>query len=55
VFRGTRIPAAAVFEDLEDGLTIDEIAQLQDGLTREHIKAVLDFAGQSLQADSVSK
>ena len=25
VFRGTRIPVAAVFENLEDGLTIDEI------------------------------
>ena len=27
VFRGTRIPVAAVFENLEDGLTIDEVAE----------------------------
>jgi uncharacterized protein (DUF433 family) len=55
VFRGTRMPVAAVFENLEDGLTIDEIAQLYDGLTREQIKAVLDFAAQSLEAHSVSQ
>jgi uncharacterized protein (DUF433 family) len=48
VFRGTRMPVAAVFENLEDGLTIDEIVALYDGLTREQIQAVLDFAAQSL-------
>ena len=50
VFRGTRIPAAAVFENLEDGLTIDEIVEMFDGLTREQVKAVLDFAAHSLEA-----
>jgi len=48
VFRGTRMPVAAVFENLEDGLTIDEIVELYDGLTREQVQAVLDFAAQSL-------
>ncbi len=48
VFRGTRMPVAAVFENLEDGLTIDEIVEMFDGLTREHVKTVLDFAAQSL-------
>jgi uncharacterized protein (DUF433 family) len=52
VFRGTRMPVAAVFENLEDGLTIDEIVKLFDGLTREQVKAVLDFAAQSLSAPS---
>ena len=50
VFRGTRIPVAAVFENLEDALTIDEIVQMFDGLTREQVRAVLDFAAQSLDA-----
>ncbi len=50
VFRGTRIPVAAVFENLEDGLTIDEVAALYDGLTREQVKAVLEFTAQSLSA-----
>jgi uncharacterized protein (DUF433 family) len=48
VFRGTRIPAAAVFENLEDGLSIDEIVRMFDGLTREQVRAVLDFAALSL-------
>lgn len=48
VFRGTRIPVAVVFENLEDGLTIDEITRMFDGLTRQQIRAVLDFAAQSL-------
>lgn len=55
VFRGTRIPVAAVFENLEDGLTIDQVAALYDGLTREQIKAVLEFAAQSLEAPSVRR
>jgi len=52
VFRGTRIPVAAVFENLEDGLTIDQIVQMFDGLSREQVKAVLDFTAQSLEAPS---
>ena len=48
VFRGTRIPVTAVFENLEDGLSIEEIVQMFDGLTKEQVKAVLDFAAQSL-------
>jgi uncharacterized protein (DUF433 family) len=50
VFRGTRIPVAAVFENLEDGLTVGEIVEMFDGLTQEQVKAVLDFAAQSLAA-----
>lgn len=43
VFRGTRMPVATVFENLEDGMTIDEIIEQFD-VTREQIRAVLDFA-----------
>jgi len=50
VFRGTRIPVAAVFENLEDGLTVNEIVEMFDGLTQEQVKAVLDFAAQSLSS-----
>ena len=48
VFRGTRIPVAAVFENLEDGLTIDEVVGMFHGLTREQVRTVLDFTVQSL-------
>lgn len=49
VFRDTRMPVSAVFENLEDGITIDELIELYDGLTRQQIEAVLDFAARSLE------
>jgi uncharacterized protein (DUF433 family) len=52
VFRGTRIPVAAVFENLEDGLSMDEVVDLYDGLTRQQVKAVLEFAAGSLEIPS---
>lgn len=50
VFRNTRMPVAAVFENLEDGISIDELVRLYAGLTREQVKSVLDFAARSLEA-----
>jgi uncharacterized protein (DUF433 family) len=55
VFRGTRIPVSAVFENLEDGLTIDEIVQMFDGLAREQVVIVLDFAAQSLEVPTPAR
>jgi len=55
VFRGTRMPVATVFENLEDGLNIDEIAELFDGLTREQVQAVLDFAAHSLETPTLTR
>ncbi|MGQ0531843.1 MAG: DUF433 domain-containing protein [Caulobacteraceae bacterium] len=49
VFKGTRTPAAVVFENLEDGLTIDEVTE-QFGLSREQVQAVLEFAARSLDS-----
>jgi uncharacterized protein (DUF433 family) len=49
VFRGTRLPVATIFENLEDGLSIEEIMEQFD-VTREQITAVLGFAARSLQA-----
>jgi uncharacterized protein (DUF433 family) len=43
---------SAVFENLEDGLSITEIVQMFDGLTEEQVKAVLDFTAQSLSTPS---
>jgi uncharacterized protein (DUF433 family) len=50
VFTGTRVPVSAVFENLEDGLTIDEIVQMFDGLSKSPVVSVLEFAAQSLDA-----
>ena len=49
VFKGTRSPIAIVFENLEDGMTIDELLE-QFPVTREQVKAVLEFAARSLDA-----
>jgi uncharacterized protein (DUF433 family) len=50
VFRGTRMPVATVFENLKDGMTVDELLETFDGLTREQVQAVLDFAARSLES-----
>jgi uncharacterized protein (DUF433 family) len=47
VFRDTRMPVSAVFENLEAGATIEEIIEQFD-ITREQINAVLEFAARSL-------
>lgn len=49
VFRGTRLPVATVFENLEDGMTIEEVMEQFD-VSREQIQAVLEFAARSLDA-----
>ena len=46
-FRNSRTTVRLVFENLEDGMTIDEIVE-QYPVSREEIRAVLDFAAQSL-------
>ena len=47
VFKGTRTPVAIIFENLEDGMTIDEVLE-QFPVTREQVKAALEFAARSL-------
>jgi uncharacterized protein (DUF433 family) len=51
VFRGTRLPASIIFENLEDGMTVEEVMEQFD-VTREQINAVLEFAARSLDAPS---
>jgi len=48
VFRDSRMPVQIVFENLEDGMSIDEIAQ-QYEVTPEQVKAVIGFVARSLE------
>jgi uncharacterized protein (DUF433 family) len=41
VFRGTRIPVAALFENLEDGISLAEFVELFPGVTPEQARLVL--------------
>jgi uncharacterized protein (DUF433 family) len=54
VFKDTRMPVAAVFENLEVGSNIEEIMEQHD-LTREQIQAVLEFAARSLDARAADR
>ncbi|NOT58490.1 MAG: DUF433 domain-containing protein [Deltaproteobacteria bacterium] len=49
VFRGTRMPVATVFENLEAGASIEDIAEWFD-IAPEQIQLVLEFAARSLDA-----
>ena len=44
VLRGTRMPVSAMFENIEAGANIDDIVEWFDGLNREQVKAVIEFA-----------
>jgi uncharacterized protein (DUF433 family) len=48
LFKGTRVPVTALFENLEDGATVDNFLDWFPGVTREQVEAVLEHAEQSL-------
>jgi len=54
VFRGTRMPVVTVFENLEDGMSIAEV-MAQFDVTREQVKAVLEFTARSLTSPGPSR
>jgi uncharacterized protein (DUF433 family) len=48
VLKGTRMPVSAIFENLEAGANLNDILEWYDGLDREQVKAVIEFAARSL-------
>jgi uncharacterized protein (DUF433 family) len=48
VLKGTRMPVSAIFENLEAGANLDDIMEWYDGLDRQQVKAVIEFAARSL-------
>jgi uncharacterized protein (DUF433 family) len=48
LFKGTRVPVKALFENLESGATVEEFLEWFPGVTREQVEAVLDHAQRSL-------
>jgi len=53
VLKGTRMPVSAIFENIEAGASIDDIMEWFDGLDREQVKAVIEFAARSLDKPPV--
>ena len=43
VFKGTRVPVAAFFENLKDGASIDQFLEWFPGVTRAQVEALLDY------------
>lgn len=48
LFKGTRVPVKALFENLEDGARLDDFLDWFPGVTREQVEAVLQHAELSL-------
>ena len=48
LFKGTRVPVRALFENLEDGARVDDFVDWFPGVTREQVGSVLTHAEQSL-------
>ena len=48
VFKGTRVPVLALFENLEDGATVGQFLEWFPGVTRDAVDAVLEHAAASL-------
>ncbi|MDQ5848903.1 MAG: DUF433 domain-containing protein [Pseudomonadota bacterium] len=50
IFRDTRVPVSALFENLEGGATVEQFLQWFPGVTRAQADAVLAHAAKSVQA-----
>ena len=50
LFKGTRVPVQALFENLEGGATVEEFLQWFPGVERGQVDAVLEHARRSLAA-----
>jgi uncharacterized protein (DUF433 family) len=50
VFKGSRVPVKALFENLEAGARLDEFLDWFPGVSREQVEAVLHHAEASLVA-----
>ena len=48
VLRGTRMPVAAIFENLESGASLDDVLTWYEGLDRRQVQSVIEFAARSL-------
>ncbi len=52
IFRGTRVPVRALFENLEDGASVDDFLEWFPGVARAQIEAVLERASASLVVEA---
>ena len=48
LFKGTRVPVKALFENLESGARVDDFLEWFPGVTRDQVETVLEHTGRSL-------
>jgi uncharacterized protein (DUF433 family) len=53
VFRGTRVPVAALFENLEDDASVQEFVEWFPGVTLDQAQTVLEHAARSSSVATV--
>jgi len=49
------MPVATIFDNLEAGASLDDILKWFDGLNREQVQTVIDFAARSARVPSHSR
>jgi uncharacterized protein (DUF433 family) len=55
VFRGTRIPVEVLFENLADGMSLDEVLDAYPGLRREDAIAAIERACESVKGSDETR
>lgn len=51
LFTGTRVPVAALFQNLEEGASVGDFLEWFPGVSRSQVEAVLEFTEKSLLID----
>ena len=54
LFQGTRVPVRALFENLEDGASVDDFLEWFPGVARAQVEAVLEHASASLVVEAAT-
>ena len=49
LFKGTRVPVKALFENIEDGASIADFLAWFPGVSREQVEAVIEHTERSLE------
>ncbi len=55
VFKGSRVPVRALFENLEDGATVDAFLEWFPGITKTQVQGVLETSGYFSGASKIDK
>jgi len=54
VFQGTRVPVAALFENLEDGARVSQFIEWFPGVSLDQVRAVLEYVARSSLTDQAA-